>query len=240
MAPKILRAAEKALRQRMAKASGRQLQLLKEIYEKGGWVLSRDNATCHATADLSAIGISTDELAPLASCSGDMHLIIEHIHGLLDGLMGNWMLANPGVTDMPTLIAKLEELFFANVTPKMVEGDFGNMVQVWKDVRDAKGGYAPHKHRCGAGLLSWRQHGRVCPAGTSCRNACIQLRDKPCYSLPMQQVRWRWHRRPSGVHSRRAAGGLACSLPSGSARTFQLCPASPAQWEQQVYLCCRM
>jgi hypothetical protein len=144
VAKKLIGHAERKLDKMRRAATGRRKQQLSLTQQKGGFNYSLDKATYHTAADLNDCGVDAADVQWQATAAGDMHGPIEHRWGDLDRAVFEFMIAHPDVTDMETLKKVIVDYWEA-ITPESVQQDFENLVEVWRGVRDAKGGYTTHK-----------------------------------------------------------------------------------------------
>jgi hypothetical protein len=113
---------------------------------------SMDNPSWHTSADLSRVGITEGvNRLPLPPASGDMHKVIEHVHGTLVKELNKWFIRNrnrPGVSSAAVVKGAVEEIFFHTITPASVSADVESLPKLWKWIKDNKGSKgAPAKLR---------------------------------------------------------------------------------------------
>lgn len=168
----LQRAADARLQEALLTAKGaRRRRLLRLFKGETSWVWSLDNPPIHTCNDYSELGISTDDWAPLPPASGDMHRVIEHVHGTLTREMQRWLLCNRGQSDMATLQAALTDLFFRHITQEGVDSDVGKLPALWDAVVEAQGSYVSWRLRWGGGVgghVKWCMccwPGLACPMG---------------------------------------------------------------------------
>ena len=111
-----------------------------------GFIWSYDNPRIH-DADLSELGITEDNRAPLPPRSGDMHKVIEHVHARLCRAMGEWVARNPNVTSRPAMMRKFQDMFFDVITPASVSADVASLPELWRWIKDNGGDGAPARLR---------------------------------------------------------------------------------------------
>ena len=111
---------------------------------------SYDNPSIH-DADLAELGITELNRTPLPPQSGDMHKVIEHVHGTLCNAMSEWVARNPKVTKVADLKTQFEALFFKVITPVHVKKDIDSLPEQWRAIKAKEGGFTAVKYRWVAG-----------------------------------------------------------------------------------------
>ncbi len=107
-----------------------------------GAIWSYDNPSIH-DVDLTDLGITEDDRAPLPPQSGDMHKVIEHVHARVCDAFREWVARNPRVTSPTQLRNQFEALFYEVITPASVHADVQSLPALWQWIRDHNGDYAP-------------------------------------------------------------------------------------------------
>lgn len=117
------------------------------IFREQGPLFSFDNPTIHTSADLSIIGIDTTDKVPLPTWSGDLHMVIEHIHGTMTSAYQNHILLHPEIKTAEAHKTAFRSMFFEIITQKSVEKDISSLMEVvYPTVIASNGGYIPHTY----------------------------------------------------------------------------------------------
>ena len=116
-------------------------------------VYSFDNAPIHDMSLLETIGIQGTDRAPLPARSPDMHKVIEHVFGTLEGAMQRELHADPGLCTAEQYKKVLVRLFNENITAESVRKDISSlkgtydMIRKCRDAGGVEGGWPPSKYR---------------------------------------------------------------------------------------------
>ena len=127
---------------------------LKELRQVAGlrrtdrWLLSMDNDSAHAAANLAGLNIwPANARFTCPPLSPDIHKAVEHVHGYLGGAMHSWrrhMLPNkPSHADC---MKHLEELFMS-YPPAAIQADIESLPETYQAIIDAAGMYPPKPYR---------------------------------------------------------------------------------------------
>ena len=145
-------AAEKKAHEALRTAKGHQKHVLTAMLEGGpgqGMLWSFDNPSIHAKEELEPIGITGADIADLPACSGDMHHVIEHIHGCVCGEHGGfstWLAHHRKVTDPKVMEKELTRIFYTTKAAS-VKKSVDDLPGLWRAIVRAKGGYVDYKWR---------------------------------------------------------------------------------------------
>lgn len=106
------------------------------------WLLSMDNDSAHAAADLAGLGIwPAEHRFPLPALSPDMHKVVEHVHGVLCAKMQKWRRTFwPGKPSNQAVIDQLTKLFF-DYDPVSIQNDIDSLPATYQAIIDAAGMY---------------------------------------------------------------------------------------------------
>ena len=116
-------------------------------------VYSFDNAPIHDMALLEVIGITGNDRAPLPARSPDMHKVIEHVFGTLEGAMQNLLHEDPSLSTAPQYKAALVKLFRSVITAESVQKDIRSLRSTYdiihksRDAGGVEGGWPPSRYR---------------------------------------------------------------------------------------------
>lgn len=112
------------------------------------WLYSYDNDKVHMGADLREAGIELRERFDLPACSSDMHKVVEHVHGWLQGKMQKWLedMDDARLT-VDACKAELDRLFYQVLTTNSIAADVATLKDTYRAIVRAEGGYPPKKHR---------------------------------------------------------------------------------------------
>lgn len=120
----------------------------KKLKSGEGWLYSYDNDKVHQGADLTQAGIQPGDRFDLPSCSSDMHKVVEHVHGWLQGRMQKWLedMDEERLT-VEACKAELERLFYQVLTINSIAADVATLKDTYRAIIRAEGGYPSKKHR---------------------------------------------------------------------------------------------
>lgn len=127
-----------------------------EINEEHGLgepVYSFDNAPIHDMTLLESIGIDGSDRAPLPARSPDMHKVIEHVFGTLEGAMQQELHDDPGLCTAKQYKAVLQRLFKSKITAESVRKDIKSLAGTYNVIRKSRdeggveGGWPPSRYR---------------------------------------------------------------------------------------------
>lgn len=112
------------------------------------WLLSMDNDSTHAAADLAGLGIwPAERRFPLPALSPDMHKAVEHVHGWLCAKMQKWRRSFfPRKPSNQDVIKHLTELFYS-YDPVAIQKDIDSLPETYKAIIHAAGMYPPKPFR---------------------------------------------------------------------------------------------
>lgn len=116
-------------------------------------LFSMDNASVHLKMRELAqqqLGISptTFTMCSPPPYSGDLHKVVEHVHGTICEEFNRYILdLTVPPTDITDLFAKLEAIFFKEITPKSVQQDMKSLEQTFKEVIRLEGAYPARRFR---------------------------------------------------------------------------------------------
>lgn len=112
------------------------------------WLYSYDNDKVHMGADLRQAGIEPRDRFDLPPCSSDMHKVVEHVHGWLQGRMQKWLedMDEQRLT-ADACKAELKRLFCQILTTRSIAADVATLKDTYRAIIRAQGGYPPKKHR---------------------------------------------------------------------------------------------
>jgi hypothetical protein len=103
-------------------------------------IFSMDNASVHVRLrDVFALGQlkmpkSSFDCSP-PPYSGDLHKVIEHVHGTLCSAFERWLERQTKMPDtLEELYAKLEAMFYDIITPESVQKDVASLQDTFKEV----------------------------------------------------------------------------------------------------------
>ena len=115
---------------------------------------SFDNASIHDVALLSEeMDFDGNDRVPLPPRSPDMHKVIEHVFGTLEGAMQKKLHDNPGLCTAEQYKKVLEKLFRKVITADSVRKDIKSlkgtydMIRKCRDAGGVEGGWPPSKYR---------------------------------------------------------------------------------------------
>lgn len=112
------------------------------------WKYSWDNDKVHKGADLSTIGIEDEDRFYLPELSSDMHKVVEHVHGWLQGRMQKWLaLQDKATLTVAQCKAELMRLFTQELDISSIQKDVRTLKDTYQAVVDAEGGYVKKQHR---------------------------------------------------------------------------------------------
>lgn len=116
-----------------------------DIFREQGPLFSFDNPTIHISADLSSIGIDITDKVPLPTWSGDLHMVIEHVHGTMTTAYQNHLLLNKNIKKAEAHMTAFETMFYNTITQESVEKDILSLRNtVYPLVANSDGGYISH------------------------------------------------------------------------------------------------
>ena len=108
---------------------------------------SYDNPTIHtcerACEGLASIGITEHNRLPLPKYAGDMHKVIEHVHGTLEQRMQQVLWTIDERHDIRFYVATLRSIFFQSITPEMISADVDTLHDTYRAVIARGGDWAP-------------------------------------------------------------------------------------------------
>lgn len=116
-------------------------------------IYSFDNAPIHDMALLETIGIEGTDRAPLPARSPDMHKVIEHVFGTLEGAMQKALHADPSLCTAKQYKTLLLKLFKSNITATSVRKDIKSLKSTYDVIRKSRdeggveGGWPPSQYR---------------------------------------------------------------------------------------------
>jgi len=102
-----------------------------------------DNPSVHIGADLTAVGISQDQILPIAPYSPDFNKPIEHTFGILKGVFRKYLYddCEMGREEIPPakLQRDLKHMFMSEIHASVVMADAYSLPDTWDVVRSAEG-----------------------------------------------------------------------------------------------------
>ena len=119
----------------------------------GDPIFSFDNAPIHDMSLLGELGISGLDRAPLPARSPDVHKVIEHVFGTLEGAMQKELHNDPQLCSAQEYKAVLVRLFKSVITPESVRKDIRSLRETYDVIRKCadeggmEGGWPPSKYR---------------------------------------------------------------------------------------------
>lgn len=122
-------------------------------HDLGDPVYSFDNARIHDMSLLETIGIDGSDRAPLPARSPDMHKVIEHVFGTLEGAMQRELHDRPDLCTAEQYKATLERLFRSLITAQSVRKDISSLKDTYDVIRKSRdeggveGGWPPSMYR---------------------------------------------------------------------------------------------
>ena len=111
---------------------------INEEHGLGDPVYSFDNAPIHDMTLLEEIGIHGSDRAPLPARSPDMHKVIEHVFGTLEGAMQRELHINPKLSSAKQYKAVLERLFWSVITAESVRKDISSLKGTYDAIRKSR------------------------------------------------------------------------------------------------------
>lgn len=143
-------AAEAKVARELRTATGQRRRVLAQMMsqEPGqGMLWSFDNPNIHSLEELEAIGISPADRAELPAASGDMHRVIEHVHGTLTTHLQSYI-AHARPLPAPAKVQDhLRSLFFSKITISHVNDDLDLLPGLWRAIKAAGGAYVDYQWR---------------------------------------------------------------------------------------------
>ncbi len=120
----------------------------KKLKAGESWLYSYDNDKVHQGADLTEAGIHPKDRFDLPPCSSDMHKVVEHVHGWLQGRMQKWLEdKDEEKLTVQECKAELERLFKHELKTESIAADVATLKDTYRAIIRAEGGYPPKKHR---------------------------------------------------------------------------------------------
>jgi len=106
------------------------------------WLYSWDNDKVHKGADLTEVDIQKGDRFYLPELSSDMHKVVEHVHGWLQGGMSKWLSKQEKRTLKPQqCMDELQRLFSQVLQKKSIQKDVESLRETYEAVVLAGGGY---------------------------------------------------------------------------------------------------
>lgn len=119
----------------------------------GDPVFSFDNATIHDMEVLEEVGITWENRVPLPPRSPDMHKVIEHVFGTLEGAMQEALHEDHSLTRGREYAALLRTLFKQRITALSIQKDIRSLYPLYDMLHKSKaeggveGDWPPAKFR---------------------------------------------------------------------------------------------